>query len=84
MDETAGMLKDDREKYFESFYDQLFTEKLDENGDNCEGKFSIRLRIQFASLSNKVAMLSTRLSDLIGTRIEMLSPCTTKTLRIKS
>ena len=31
MDETAGMLKDDREKYFESFYDQLSTEKLDEN-----------------------------------------------------
>ena len=84
MDETAGMLKDDREKYFESFYDQLSTEKLDENGDNCEEKFSIRLRIQFASLSNKVAMLLPRLSDLIATRTEMLSPCTTKTLRIKS
>ena len=35
MDVTARMLKVDREKYFDSFYDQLFTEKLDENGDNC-------------------------------------------------
>ena len=58
MDETAGMLKDDREKYFDSFYDQLSTEKLDENSDNCEEKSTTRLRFQFASLSNEFAMLS--------------------------
>ena len=84
MDETAGMLKDDREKYFESFYDQLSTEKLDENGDNCEGKFSTRLRIQFASQSNNFGILSMQLSELTGKRTELLTPCTTKTLRNKS
>ena len=58
MDVTARMLKVDREKYFDSFYDQLSTEKLDENLDNCEEKSTTRLRFQFASLSNEFAMLS--------------------------